>query len=184
MTAAGQAKQMLTLILLSGNKTSQPTGASRTSPTLAATCVAFCVWSEARWNCGAREASHLSRGRPRGRRRSVERRGDSSGAQKAWPLGGTPCPAFPTSFGAEGARGWAREVGSSLHSNLLGCGWEMLRPTVLTISPCSHEPHREQERERGGVERYQRQICGQRISPDFWVRRQLTCGEGRLCVRW
>lgn len=76
-----------------------------------------------------------------------------------------------------------REVGSSLHSNLLGCGWERLRPTVLTISPCSHKPHREQEGERvgwGGV----RDTKGKfvvRESAQTSESEQLTCGERRLC---
>lgn len=63
---------------------------------------------------------------------------------------GHPPRLFPHLLGPRGPGAECERWAPRLHSNLLGCGWERLRPTVLTISPCSHEPHREQERESGG----------------------------------
>lgn len=166
---------MFTQIFLSGNKKSQLTGAFQTSLTPTATCVVLSVWSEARCNNRAKKTNKKTTLMKRG----IFEKHESAGLLprlrglwwQVWSLERLPTqwdtlPGFSHITGAEGP-GLRREVGSLLHSNLLGCGWERLRPTVLTISPCSHEPHRgESEREREG-KRYPRQICGQGISPEY-----------------
>lgn len=75
----------------------------------------------------------------------------------AWPRSvGRPPRLFPHHWGPR----LGAEVGSLLHSNLLGFGWESLQPTVLTISPCSYYTSgervrgraRERKRDRKGEE--------------------------------
>lgn len=111
--------------------------------------------------------------------------GPSAGARSV----GHPPRLFPHHWGPGGQGGRGKRWARHSSGNLLGCGWERLRPTVLTISPCCHEPHREKEREREREseregKRYPRQICGQGISPEHWVRGQLMCSEWGPSVRW
>lgn len=133
-----------------------------------ATCVALSVWSEARWNNTAkkntREVSYLEQGSVWPDRCCDWKRAPALGLEpgtSAWARSvGHPPRLFPHHWGPRGLR---REVGSLLHNNLLGCGWERLRPTVLTMPPLPPTSPAERESKKGR-ERKTRTLRGWQVT--------------------